>query len=253
VPGLRLWFGQFIPAGQVLIVVAAAGVLVVLASGWPAPVPLPGRGASGRPGRVLREIAATPAPGQFVLGVLGLARALLPGDIGQLLGAEPVVRPYLRVPPTQQAVALAVQPPPIAPASIAQLPAAPPTAPEPVLAAPRTMQRRDELDRSGWLFPPDRVRRWLGHAPEFGVEITTAGGAPPDPAAVATELTGALRQIAEGAGALRFDATFRNRPARAVVDRATGAAVFFTPAGEFTGCRVLTEEQLFRLVTEFRL
>lgn len=110
-----------------------------------------------------------------------------------------------------------------------------------------------DLDRSGWLFPAEQVRRWLGHAPEFGVE-PVGRDEPGDAADATARLTDVLRHIAEAASSLRLEEiTFRNRPARAVVDRASGAAVFFTPAGEFTGCAVLTEEQLFRLVTELRL
>ncbi len=244
------WFSQFIPAGQVLIVAAGLSVLVLLVSGWATPAPLPGRRGSGSRGGAARGIVArleqttVPAPGQFMLGVLRLAGAALPPDTVALLRGKPVARPYQRLPPPRQA---------LSPTGL--LPATPQSAA--VEVAPAAARRRppaDELGRSGWLFPQDRVRRWLGHAPEFGVGSKVANGAPADPAAQVADLTSALRQIAEAAGSLRFDeVTFRNHPARAVVDRATGAAVFFTPAGEFTGCALLTEEQLFRLITELKL
>ncbi len=239
---LQAWFSQYITAGQVLIVAAGLGVLVLLTSGWTALVPLSSRRSARPPGRVLRGLAAVPAPGQLVIGVLRLGGELLPPATARLLRGTPVARPYQRPPHAQQAL------PPVGP-----LPAQPQSAVI-HLAPARPSTRADELRRSGWLFPPDKVRRWLGHAPEFGVGSMAANGEPADPAKLAADLINALTRIAEAAGSLRYEeVTFRNRPATVVVDRVTGAAVFFTPAGEFTGCALLTEEQLFRLVTELRL
>ncbi len=247
---LHVWFSQFVPAGQVLIVAAGLSVLILLVSGWALPVPLPSRQGAKRPGRVVRGLvehtahATVPAPGQLALRVLRLTGELLPPATARLLRGKPVARPYQRLPAAQQALR-----------SAELLPATPPSAAVEVApAAARRRPRGDTPGRSGWLFPQDRVRRWLGHAPDFGVGSRAVNGEPADPAELAADLTGALRQIAEAAGSLRFDdVTFRNHPARAVVDRATGAAVFFSPAGEFAGCALLTEEQLSRLVTELRL
>jgi len=241
VPALHAWFSQFILAGQVLILAAALGVLVILVSGWAAPVPLGSRRGPGRPGRLPRGLAAVPAPGHFILGMLRLTGEFLPRSTGRLLARAPVARPYRRLPSAQPALSL---PGPLTPQGTA----------EAVHPAPRHPGNGSVLDRSGWLLPPERVRRWLGHAPEFGIEPAGASGQAPSIADLTARLTDVLRGIAEAASSVRFDAvTFRNRPARAVVDRATGGAVFFTPAGEFTGCAVLTEEQLFRLVTELKL
>ncbi|HUK72879.1 MAG TPA: hypothetical protein VLW50_29670 [Streptosporangiaceae bacterium] len=239
---LHAWFGQFITAGQVLIVAAGLGVLILLTSGWTAPVPLLSRRDTGPPGRAVRYLAAVPAPGQFVCGVLRLGGELLPPATVQLLHGTPVTRPYQHPQHAQQAL------PPVGPR-----PATPQSAAVHLEPARRST-RADELGRSGWLFPPDTVRRWLGHAPEFGVGSKAPNGEPTDPAKLTADLISALRQIAGAASSLCYeDVTFRNHPAQAVVDRVTGAAVFFTPAGEFTGCALLTEEQLFRLVTEQRL
>ncbi len=242
VPALHAWFSQFILVGQVLILAAGVGVLVLLASGWAAPVPLGSRRGPGRPGRLPRSLAAVPAPGHFTLGVLRLTGELLPPGTGRLLAGAPVARPYRRLPSGQPALS---GPGPLA---------ASPGPADAVQQAPRHAGAGSALDRSGWLLPPERVRRWLGHAPEFGVEPTAASAEAANPAELTTRLTEVLRGIAEAAGSARLDAvTFRNHPARAVVDRATGGAVFFTPAGEFAGCAVLTEEQLFRLITELKL
>jgi len=244
---LHAWFGQFILSGQILILAAGLSVLVLLVSGWTVPVPLPARPGAGPRARAAGGPLArlvVPAPAQFVLGALRLTGVLLPPATARLLRGRPVARPYQRRPAVQQA---------LAPAGL--LPATPQSAA--VDVPPVTARRRsrgDELGRSGWLFPPDRVRRWLGHAPEFGVASNTANGEPAAAADLTAALTSALQQVAEAAGSLRFDeVTFRNHPARTVVDRATGTAVFFTPAGEFTGCALLTEDQLFRLITELRL
>lgn len=244
IPALHAWFNQFIPAGQVLIVAAAIGFFVLLVSGWALPVPLaaPRRaGRAGRPSLLLRGLAATPAPGQFLFRLLRLGGDLLPPATARLLAGHGVARPYHRAPPARHAIS-------------ASLPQALPRGAAEALQPEAHGPDGGHLDRSGWLFPAGQVRRWLGHAPEFGVDPAAGddeGADGPDPTA---RLTEALRQIAEAAGSLRLEeVTFRNRPARAVVDRASGAAVFFTPAGEFTGCAVLTEEQLFRLVTELKL
>jgi hypothetical protein len=244
---LHAWFSQFTTAGQVLILGAGLSVLVLLVSGWAAQPPPPGRRPARPQGRGMRAItglATVPAPGQGVLAAARLTAVVLPPRTVELLRGRPVARPYQRFPPAQQA---------LSPAGV--LPASPQSAAVEVApAGARRKSRGDELGRSGWLFPQDRVRRWLGHAPEFGVGAAAANGAPAGQAELVAGLTSALRQIAEAAGSLRFDdVTFRNHPARAVVDQVTGAAVFFTPASEFTGCALLTEEQLFRLVMELRL
>ncbi len=239
---LHGWFSQFITAGQVLIVAAGFGVVVLLISGWAAPLPLPSRRGAPPPSRMVRGIAAVPAPGQLVFAVLGLGGELLPPATVRLLRGRQVARPYQQLPHAQQALS-PVGPLPVIPQSAA------------VDVAPaRRRPCGDELGRSGWLFPTERVRRWLGHATEFGIASLTPNGEQAEQAKLTADLTRALRQIAEAAGSLRYaDVTFRNHPARAVVDRVTGRAVFFTPAGEFTGCALLTEEQFFQLVIELRL
>jgi len=279
IPALHAWFSQFTEAGQVLVICAGLSVIVVLGSGWSAPIPLRSRPGERSRGRLPRRVAAVPGPGQSALRVLRLGAWLLPPRTARLLAGEAVARPYQRDPHAPQAALPSGKHDEIPPSA----------AGDAVLAAPRRRAGRDELGRSGWMFPSDRVRRWVSHAPEFGVAPAPAGPdhagpdhagtdqagaaqlggaqaggaqagpnqageASVDTADLTARLTGVLREIAEGAGSLRFgEVTFRNHPARAVVDRASGGAVFFTPAGEFTGCAILTEEQLFRLVTELRL
>ncbi len=246
IPALHAWFSQFILGGQVLIAAALLGVFVLLVSGWALPVPLTSRRGTRpvgrRPGGLIRGLAAVPAPGYFALRVLMLSGELLPPGTARLLDGAGVAHPYQRLPPAQHAIS--------APGLLRALPQG--SATEVARRAPH--QPGGALNRSGWMFPPERIRHWLGHAPEFGVESADANGQPAAPGEMATRLTEVLRQIAEAADSIRLeDVTFRNRPVRAVVDRASGAAVFFTPAGEFTGCAVLTEEQLFRLITERKL
>jgi hypothetical protein len=247
IPALHTWFSLFIEGGQVLIIGAGISVIILLASGWGIPIPLRRRREETIRDRALRKAAQLPAPGQAAFAVLRLGGWLLPPRTARLLGGKPVARPYRRDPGARYAV--------LPSGLIRAIPAS--SAGEAMLAAPRRQGGSagfDNLDRSGWMFPPDRVRRWLSHAPEFGVAPTTREGAQLGTADLTAGFIAALREIAEAASSLRFnEVTFRNRPGRAVVDRTSGGAVFFTPAGEFTGCAVLTEEQLFRLVTERRL
>jgi RsiW-degrading membrane proteinase PrsW (M82 family) len=250
IPALHTWFDQFIPAGQVLIIGAGISVIILLASGWALPIPLRRRRDETSRDLLLRKVAQVPAPGQAVLGVLRLGGWLLPPRTARLLAGKPAARPYRRDPGARYAV--------LPSGLIKAIPAG--AAGETVLAAPRRpaggagSAGLDDLDLSGWMFPPDRVRRWLNHAPEFGVAPTAAEGAQLTTTDLTAHFTGVLREIAEAASSLRFgDISFRNHPGRAVVDRTSGGAVFFTPAGEFTGCAVLTEEQLFLLITERRL
>jgi len=241
---LHSWFSQFTTPGQVLIVAAGLSVLVLLVAGWTPPMRLSSRPGAAPPSRIVRCLAGVPAPGQLVLDVFRLTGALLPSATVRLLRGRPVAQPYQRLPPAQQALS------PVGPVPATLRSAAVAVA----SAAGRRRPPGGEPGRGGWQFPPERVRRWLGHAPEFGVGVMPASGDTVDAAEMTADLTKVLCRIAEAADSLRLDQVrFRDHPARAVVDRATGAAVFFTPADMFAGCALLTEEQLFRLVTERRL
>ena len=189
---LHTWFSQFIPAGQVLIVAAGLSVLVLLASGWTAPVPLPSRQGGGPGRRGGRNVAVSRCPrgsrSTFSCASTRPARARR-------------ARTRRRVVAASDRAAAARQP------RRAALPATPSRtagvrpaarslrsrrAPAVDVAPARRSPRGDELGRSGWLFPQDRVRRWLGHAPEFGVGSLKRTDEPADPAELAADLTSAL-------------------------------------------------------------
>lgn len=221
------WLGRHPPAQQVLTYSGGVALLVLLLCGWTLiDVRAPGRDAFLRDPRgsttaVFRDLT----PGRIPYLLLWLAGLAVPGTVDVLLSA-PVAQAPVPAPPMPGRRA------PAPPDDAALVITAPPGGPGP-------------LPDETWEFPTPALNRALKFATDFGATQGTSFDAP--------ALRAALLSFLIEPDPLRMDITFAGRAARAVVDRARGRTVIFTPTGEFLTCLTLTESQLSILLAEHQL
>ena len=225
------WLGRHSPVEQALTEAGGVALLVLMLTGWTvADVRAPGGGAFLRDPRgsvtaAVRDLT----PGRVPYLLLWLAGLAVPRGVDALLRA-PEGRATAPVRASAYAPADAGGPAPPADAAL-------------VITAPHGPG--GSLPDETWEFPRQALDRALKHAADFGVTTGTSFDAP--------ALRAALLAFVVEPDTLRMEIAFAGRAARAVVDRAHGRAVIFTPSGAFVTCLTLSEAQLATVLAEHQL